>query len=149
MVAACSPQGTNGRTPEGDSTFGAILGGIGGAILGSQFGEGSGKIAATAAGTLLGAAIGSQLANRLNEEDVRYYNTTSQRALETGQPGETLPWSNPNTNAKGTITPQNYYQTAQGQYCREYQQTITVGGETAQGYGTACRQPDGDWEIQN
>ena len=28
-------------------------------------------------------------------------------------------------------------------------QTITVGGEVQQGYGTACRQPDGTWKIQS
>lgn len=33
-------------------------------------------------------------------------------------------------------------------YCREYTQTFTVGGETQKGYGTACLQPDGSWEIQ-
>ena len=31
--------------------------------------------------------------------------------------------------------------------CREFQQTITVGGRTETAYGTACRQPDGDWKI--
>ena len=36
---------------------------------------------------------------------------------------------------------------AAGEYCREYTKTISVGGRAAQGYGTACRQPDGAWEI--
>jgi hypothetical protein len=30
---------------------------------------------------------------------------------------------------------------------REFITTITVGGEQQQGYGTACRQPDGTWQI--
>jgi surface antigen len=25
--------------------------------------------------------------------------------------------------------------------------TVTVGGQTKQGYGTACRQPDGTWQM--
>jgi hypothetical protein len=33
-------------------------------------------------------------------------------------------------------------------YCREFQQSVTIGGVTQQGYGTACLQPDGSWEIQ-
>ncbi len=32
-------------------------------------------------------------------------------------------------------------------YCREYTRTIYVGGYQKQGYGTACLQPDGSWQI--
>lgn len=32
-------------------------------------------------------------------------------------------------------------------YCREYTQTVQVGGVRQQGYGTACMQPDGSWQI--
>jgi surface antigen len=42
--------------------------------------------------------------------------------------------------------PRPAYQ-ANGTYCREFQQTITVGGQTQEGYGTACKQPDGAWKI--
>ena len=48
---------------------------------------------------------------------------------------------------QGTYTPTNTYQTTTGQYCREFQQTITVGGQTEDAYGTACRQEDGTWQI--
>ncbi len=39
------------------------------------------------------------------------------------------------------------YQTASGQYCREYQSTIRVGGQLQQGYGTACLGEDGAWRV--
>lgn len=32
-------------------------------------------------------------------------------------------------------------------YCREYTKDITVGGKEVEGYGRACRQPDGSWRI--
>jgi hypothetical protein len=32
-------------------------------------------------------------------------------------------------------------------YCREYTGTIYVGGRAQQGYGTACLQPDGSWQV--
>lgn len=32
-------------------------------------------------------------------------------------------------------------------YCREYTQTFTIAGKTQKGYGTACLQPDGSWQI--
>ena len=31
--------------------------------------------------------------------------------------------------------------------CREFQQTITIGGQPQRAYGTACRQADGTWRI--
>ena len=34
-----------------------------------------------------------------------------------------------------------------GAYCREFQQTIVIGGQQQQGYGKACQQPDGSWKI--
>lgn len=37
--------------------------------------------------------------------------------------------------------------TAKAELCREYTKTINVGGRTQQGYGTACLQPDGSWEV--
>jgi surface antigen len=45
------------------------------------------------------------------------------------------------------ITPSNYYQSQSGQYCREYTQKIQVGGKSQEAYGTACRQPDGTWQV--
>ncbi len=35
-----------------------------------------------------------------------------------------------------------------GQYCREYSNTVTVGDRLQTSYGTACQQPDGQWQIQ-
>lgn len=34
-------------------------------------------------------------------------------------------------------------------YCREFSQQIVVGGKVRQGYGTACLQPNGSWQIVN
>ena len=34
-------------------------------------------------------------------------------------------------------------------YCREYTRSITIDGRLQSGYGTACYQPDGSWEIVN
>lgn len=36
---------------------------------------------------------------------------------------------------------------ANGPYCREYTQMFEVAGSLQQGYGTACMQPDGSWQI--
>jgi surface antigen len=129
------------------SDIGTGLGAVGGAVAGAQFGKGKGQLAATAVGTLLGAGIGHSIGSSLDRADMAYYQQTQQRALETGQPGQVLPWSNPQSGNSGTVTPAAYYTNSGGQYCREYNSTINVGGKVERGYGTACRQPDGSWQI--
>jgi hypothetical protein len=41
------------------------------------------------------------------------------------------------------------YRTSSGQYCREYQAQVVVGGVAQPSYGTACQQPDGSWRVVN
>lgn len=36
-----------------------------------------------------------------------------------------------------------------GRYCREYTQQVLVGGRVQESYGTACMQPDGDWQLES
>ena len=49
-----------------------------------------------------------------------------------------------------TYTPRRGWTDAQGRQCREYKTTRQIDGRTAtQLYGTACRDPDGQWRIVN
>jgi surface antigen len=153
MLAACTQPGArpNAGVMQGGAPnkqdFGTIIGGVAGGVLGHQIGGGSGRTIATIGGTLLGAALGNSVGASLDRADMQYYNQTSQQAMETGQPGQSFPWQNPQSGNSGVIIPSNYYQSNNGQYCREYTQRITVGGHTQEGYGTACRQPDGSWQV--
>jgi surface antigen len=47
------------------------------------------------------------------------------------------------------VTPTQTFQTQDGRYCREYTADARIGGRVQQTYGTACRQPDGSWQIVN
>ena len=60
---------------------------------------------------------------------------------------ETIIWNNPNNGHSGTITPVRDGRRGGGEYCREFQSEINVGGQREKGYGTACQQPDGSWKI--
>lgn len=35
-----------------------------------------------------------------------------------------------------------------GEYCREFTQEFIIGNHKERGYGTACQQADGSWQIQ-
>ncbi len=143
-LAACA-EGQYGNKQVG----GAILGGALGGLAGSKIGSGKGQLAATAVGTLLGALAGSEFGKSLDKVDRMHAAQTSQSAMEVNRVGQTSSWQNPNSGNSGTVTPTRTYQSAAGQYCREYQQTIMVGGREQSGFGTACRQPDGSWRIVN
>ncbi|MGC1953069.1 MAG: RT0821/Lpp0805 family surface protein [Gammaproteobacteria bacterium] len=127
-------------------TLGGLLGAAGGGLLGSQFGHGSGQLAATAAGTLLGALVGSNIGRTMDDVD----RLKAQQAYEHAARapiGETITWENPNTEHSGSITPVREGTSSSGLYCREFQQTVSIGGKSERAYGTACRQPDGSWKM--
>ena len=124
---------------------GALTGAIVGGLLGSQIGEGHGKDLATAAGFLAGAAIGASIGRNMDRNDA----LRAQQVLENNRTGDPSAWDNPDTGAHIAMKPTRTYRTARGQYCREFQTDIDVGGKQERGYGTACRQPDGSWRIVN
>ncbi len=132
---------------EGNNRTGATLVGAGlGGLLGSQFGSGDGRLAMTALGTLAGAAIGSNVGKKMDQADRQRMREAEQRAYAAPL-NETIIWNNPNSGNSGYVKPIRDGRTQQGQYCREFQSEITVGGQREQGYGRACQQPDGSWKI--
>ena len=135
---------------QGDKqTLGTLIGAGLGGLAGSQVGSGTGQLVAIGAGVLLGGLLGNEVGKSLDKADQVYAERNAQQTLETAPTGTTATWVNPDSGNSGSITPTATYQSAGGEYCREYQQTVTVGGEQQSAYGTACRQPDGSWKLVN
>ncbi len=130
-------------------TLGSLGGAAVGGLAGAQIGSGTGQLAATAIGALVGFFIGQEVGASLDKADQLYSERTADAALESNPSGQSSAWSNPDSGNSGTITPVRTSYSDSGQPCREYQQTVTIGGETQQAYGTACRQEDGSWRIVN
>jgi surface antigen len=127
-------------------TGGALLGGVGGAVAGAQFGKGKGNLAMTAIGTLLGAFVGSEVGKSLDRADQQYANQAENRA-HAAPIGQAISWNNPESGHSGSYTPVRDGTDTSGNYCREYQSTVNIGGQAERAYGTACRQPDGSWKV--
>jgi len=145
LATSCSTmQQTYEDNPK--AVLGTVLGAAAGAGIAALAGGGPGAIAGAGVG---GALIGGMIGHQLDNRDKRMAAEAAQRAFESNQTGQASVWRNPDTGNSGTITPTRTYQLAQGQYCREYRQTIVIGGQQQQGYGTACRQPDGSWQTQS
>lgn len=142
-LTACEsmPNGSNTKQVIGTGS-GALIGGI----LGSKVGGGSGQLWATGAGALAGALIGSEIGKSLDRADQQYASQANYQA-QNAKIGETISWNNPESGNYGTVTPVKDGYSSSGRYCREYQQTVYVGGKQESAYGTACQQPDGSWEI--
>jgi surface antigen len=141
LVAGC--EATTGHKEE----IGGVLGAAGGGLLGAQVGHGSGQLAATAAGAVIGMLVGSSIGRSMDEVDRMKQQQAAYAALERAPSGTSTTWHNPDSGDSGSVTPTRTYQQPNGTYCREYQQTVTIGGKTQQAYGTACRQPDGTWKV--
>lgn len=127
---------------------GTGVGALAGGLAGSQMGSGSGRLWATGAGVLLGALVGSEVGASLDRADKMYMASAQQRAYQ-APIGETVTWNNPESGHSGTYTPINEGRSTSGRYCREYQQTVYIGGRQEQAVGQACQNPDGTWEIIN
>lgn len=59
--------------------------------------------------------------------------------------GSTIVWND--ANASGAVSVLRDGHSSNGQYCREFLQTVTVAGRSEQAYGIACMKPDGSWRI--
>ncbi len=122
-------------------TIMGILGAAGGAWGGSQIGRGAGKTAAIAVGTLLGSGLGWEAGKYLDSQG-----EAAKVALSQAQLGQRVAWQD--QGASGYFMPIREGVSMQtGLQCREYQTEIVVGGQRQAGYGTACLQPDGHWQI--
>jgi len=148
--------------------FGLILGALGGGVAGHQFGQGKGNTWATAIGAVAGAVAGQSIGQSLDRADYGYNNRSAYYAPRGWNQG----WEQ-NTYYRAEPVPVYYVSPSyerrvrtyevrpaptyivdnsvgyarSDRYCREYQSAVTVGGRRQGSYGTACLQPDGDWEI--
>ncbi len=124
---------------------GTVSGGVIGGLVGSRFGQGGGQMLAIGAGTLAGALIGGAIGRNMDETDKLKMN----HALESNQVGQPAYWQNQKTGNSYTVVPTRNVTVDGNQYCREYRSTADIAGKKQQVYGTACRQPDGTWQVAN
>src|SRR5439155_925991 len=124
VVSSCA---TMKQTYENNpkAVLGTILGAAAGAGIAAAAGGGPGAIVGAGLG---GALIGGFVGNRLDDRDKRLAAEAAQKAFENNPAGQASVWRNPDSGNSGSITPTRTYEIANGQYCREYRQTIVIGG---------------------
>jgi surface antigen len=123
--------------------LGQALGAAAGAAIGSQVGKGDGRTAAIVGGSIIGLIVGGSIGRAMDQVD---HNCIGQ-ALERAETGQPVAWHNADTGARYQITPTRTYKESDGRYCREYWTEGIIDGRVQELYGTACRQPDGSWQV--
>jgi len=74
---------------------------------------------------LLGAGVGQVH----DQRSQTMQSQTVSRALETSQSGATSTWVNPDNANRGSVTPHRTFRGPNGNYCREFQQSVVIEGQ--------------------
>jgi len=123
---------------------GTLTGAAVGGLIGSAFGSGSGQAAAIVGGAFVGALVGNQIGRSMDRQDrMEMYH-----ALRRNRHHH---WTNRRSGHEYDFQPiRTYYQDDEEdgrETCREYRTTAYIGNKKQVIYGTACKSPNGDWEI--
>src|SRR5512139_3831721 len=128
LATGCAEMQANPKT-----TVGAAGGGMVGGLIAAAAG---GNPAAIAASVIGGILIGGMVGNLLDQRDKQMAAEAAHRAMEAAPTGQSVAWKNPDSGHSGTVPPTKPYQTAQGNYCREYQATVLIDGKQERANGT-------------
>ena len=80
--------------------------------------------------------------------DLAYARAAVSAVLSRGEKDTSMPWENPTTGARGTVTPLAAAYTQDGQMCRDFLASFVSGSSQAWLQGEACKQQQGDWEVR-
>ena len=83
------------------------------------------------------------------EHDLVYTRAAAQEVLTRGAKDTSLPWENPRTGARGTVTPIATAYTHNGATCRDFLASYVYSGAESWLQGEACKQARGGWEVRN
>ncbi len=80
-------------------------------------------------------------------EDRQLMSAAFEQALERYRSGQPVTWRNDASGAAGSITPLRTFKSGSGQWCREFERSLSspAGGEDR--IGVACRAEDGRWLL--
>jgi hypothetical protein len=83
------------------------------------------------------------------EGDLAFARAAASEALTRGGKDVSVPWENPSTGARGTVTPLPSASTQNGIPCRDFLVSYVLEGSELWLQGEACRMREGRWEVRN
>lgn len=114
-----------------------------GAAVGATAGGAVGLAAGGTSGLLIGAALGGLFGYGAGRQIEREDQRRMAAALDQNRP---VTWTNPHTGVVYVLQPTQSF-TQRGQPCRNFHLEGDLERNEQNYVGTACRQPDGSWQI--
>ena len=81
------------------------------------------------------------------ETDLAFARTAASDILAKGDKDASQPWENPQTGARGSVTPLASSYAEDGRTCRDFLASYVNGDTESWLQGAACKQEHGRWEI--
>lgn len=100
-------------------------------------------------GSIKPSASPKSIADAPGESDLAIARAAASEVLAKGGKDTSMPWENPKTGARGTITPIASAYTQDGFTCRDFLASYVKNGTEAWLQGEACRLHQGRWEVRN
>ena len=92
-------------------------------------------------------AAGQAGASVPTESDLAFARNAASDVLTKGDKDSSQPWENPETGARGSVTPIAAAYTSEGRTCRDFLASYVNGRSEAWMQGGACKSDHGRWEI--
>ena len=83
------------------------------------------------------------------ESDLAFARNAASDVLTKGDKDSSQPWENPETGARGSVTPLAQVYAADGHTCRDFLASYVNGASESWLQGAACKSEHGRWEIHS
>jgi surface antigen len=124
----------------------AILIGVGSS--GCSFSRSDGPFAKMDDKEVTGSITPPATAAAPTESDLAFARTAASDVLTRGDKDSSQPWENPETGARGSVTPlAQAYSSDDGRTCRDFLASYVNGRSESWLQGAACKADHGRWEI--
>ena len=81
------------------------------------------------------------------DSDLAFARNAASDVLTKGDKDSSQPWENPETGARGSVTPLAQAYSAEGRTCRDFLASYVNGRSESWLQGSACQSGHGRWEI--
>jgi hypothetical protein len=121
-------------------------------------GPGVGGCSLSRTDSLLGRFAGDDLTSSIppaaqtkpptpTDSDLAFARNAASDVLTRGGKDTSQPWENPETGARGSVTPLAQAYTSEGRTCRDFLASYVNGSSESWLQGAACQTGHGQWEI--
>jgi surface antigen len=93
--------------------------------------------------------VSARTENSMTSTDWSLATIALREALAKNEDGMSIPWLNPNTGTRGTVTPIASAYVRAGSACRNFLASRVGDGQEGWFEGTACRGHAGQWDVRS